>query len=119
MNPKVLILISVVLSGLAQVCLKKGLIEVQKRERGKILSLLWSVAGEPFVWIWGLTFVAATALWLVGLQRVDLSYAYPLVSLGYVLVAILAMVVFHEKIDRGRWTAIAVIGLGVVLIAGS
>jgi drug/metabolite transporter (DMT)-like permease len=66
-----------------------------------------------------MTFVVATASWLVGLQRVDLSYAYPLVSLGYVLVAVLAIVFFHERIDYTRWTAIAVLSVGVILIASS
>jgi drug/metabolite transporter (DMT)-like permease len=119
MSPKVLILVSVVLSGIAQVCLKKGMISAQQRSSGKLLRLLRSILIEPFVWFWGVTFVVATSLWLVGLQKVDLSYAYPLVSVGYVLVAILAIVFFREKIDSRRWTAIAVIGLGVILIAGS
>ena len=119
MNPKTLILISVILSGVAQVCLKKGMIQVGKRANGGLLRLGFSVLREPFVWIWGLAFVIATGLWLVGLQRVDLSYAYPMVSLGYVLVAFLAILFFHERIDKARWAAIAVVCIGVVLIAGS
>ena len=58
-------------------------------------------------------------LWLVGLQHLDLSYAYPLVSLGYVLVTLLSAVCFDEQVNRQRWLAVAVISLGVILIAGS
>jgi drug/metabolite transporter (DMT)-like permease len=49
----------------------------------------------------------------------DLSYAYPLVAFGYVLVNILSAFFFHEKVDSSRWIAVAIIGIGVMLIAGS
>ena len=63
--------------------------------------------------------MVATSVWLIGLQRVDLSYAYPMVSLGYVLVSLLAMAFFKEQVQRDRWIAILVICAGVILIAGS
>ncbi|HEX7962932.1 MAG TPA: EamA family transporter [Terriglobales bacterium] len=119
MTSKSLILISVVLSGLAQVSLKKGMNHVQQRNGSGVWSLIWAVLRERFVWLWGFSFIIATSLWLVGLQKVDLSYAYPLVSLGYVLVSVLAIKFFNEKIDSNRWTAILVICAGVMAIAGS
>jgi drug/metabolite transporter (DMT)-like permease len=119
MGPKILILISVVLSGLAQVSLKKGMIHVRERDTCGVWKLATAVFIERFVWLWGFSFVIATSLWLVGLQKVDLSYAYPLVSLGYVLVTVLAAKFFGEKIDRSRWTAILIICAGVMAIANS
>jgi len=121
MNAKLMIWTSVVLSALAQVCLKHGLTQVQKRRNsGSGLSgVVVGVISQSFVWLWGLCFVLATALWLLGLQRLDLSYAYPLVSFGYVLVSILSAVFFHERVDANRWAAIAVLSVGVMLIAGS
>lgn len=119
---KLVIWVSVILSGLGQVFLKKGMMRVrhkQARPVPGIARLVRGVVGEFYVWLWGVTFVAATVLWLFGLRRVDLSYAYPLVSFGYVLVTVLAALLFGEKISRTRWIAIAVICMGVVLIAGS
>jgi multidrug transporter EmrE-like cation transporter len=116
---KSLILISVVLSGLAQVSLKKGMNHVQQRSGRGVWNLIFAVFTERFVWLWGFSFIIATSLWLVGLQKVDLSYAYPLVSLGYVLVSVLAIKFFNEKIDANRWTAILVICAGVMAIASS
>jgi drug/metabolite transporter (DMT)-like permease len=121
MNAKVMIWASVVLSAVAQIFLKKGLSNLQRTpaaDRG-ILSLGLGVIREGFVWLWGVCFVAATILWLLGLQKLDLSYAYPLVAAGYVLVSILSVYFFHERVDRNRWMAVAVISLGVMLIAGS
>ena len=119
MSPRTLILISVLLSGIAQVCLKQGMNRVQRRSHSGWLGVFVSVLRESFVWCWGLCFVVATSLWLIGLQRVDLSYAYPMVSLGYVLVSVLAMTFFKEQVQRDRWIAILVICAGVILIAGS
>jgi drug/metabolite transporter (DMT)-like permease len=121
MNPKLMIWASVALSALAQIFLKQGLINLQ-RTMGvdrSVLSLGWGVIRQGFVWLWGGCFVGATVLWLLGLQKLELSYAYPLVAAGYVLVSILSALFFRERVDRNRWAAVAVISLGVMLIAGS
>jgi drug/metabolite transporter (DMT)-like permease len=120
MNPKLMIWISVVLSAVAQIFLKHGLTSVQSKDRKPgLVALVTSVISQPFIWLWGLSFAAAMGLWLVGLQKLDLSYAYPLVSIGYVLVSLLSAIFFNERVDRQRILAIAVISVGVVLIAAS
>ena len=120
MNFKLMIWVSVVLSGLAQIFLKHGLNRVQSNPRGNgLVGMVFSIASQGFIWLWLMSFVAATGLWLLGLQKLDLSYAYPLISFGYVLVSVLSLFFFGERVDRNRWLAIAVISLGVVLIAGS
>jgi drug/metabolite transporter (DMT)-like permease len=123
MSPKVMIWTSVVLSAVAQIFLKHGLSRVQiAREIGgkkSTLSLVIGVITQSSIWIWGASFVAATGLWLLGLQKLELSYAYPLVSFGYVLVSLLSLVFFRERVDRHRWFAVIVISVGVFLIASS
>jgi multidrug transporter EmrE-like cation transporter len=121
MTPKAMIWTSVVLSGLAQIFLKQGLSSLQKRANARkgVVGMAFGIASQPFVWLWLLSFVAATGLWLLGLQKLELSYAYPLVSFGYVLVNLLSWMLFHESVDRNRWVAVAVIGVGVWMIAGS
>ena len=121
MSPKLMIWASVALSALAQIFLKQGLSKLQRAlgtERS-VLSLASGVVRQSFIWLWGVSFVAATALWLLGLQKLELSYAYPLVAAGYVLVNILSVLFFHERVDRNRWVSVAMISLGVMLIAGS
>jgi undecaprenyl phosphate-alpha-L-ara4N flippase subunit ArnE len=121
MNPKVMIWISVALSAIAQIFLKQGLTNLQAHDRSSqgLLGLAIGIIAQRFIWLWGICFIAAMGLWLVGLQKLDLSYAYPLVSVGYVLVTLLSAVVVHERVDGRRWLAVGVISLGVILIAGS
>lgn len=106
---------SVLLSAVAQLLLKKGLTDIQAKGRLGIVA----VALQPKIWLWALSFVAAMGLWLVALQKVDLSYAYPLVSVGYIVVSVLSATLFHEKVDGQRWLGVAVISAGVVLIAST
>ena|SRR5690242_6878580 len=119
MSPKVMIWISVGLSAVAQIFLKQGLTNCQKTRRERSTSILFAIAAEKLIWLWAFSFVAALGLWLAGLRKLDLSYAYPLVSLGYVLVSLLSAFFFHERVDGRRWLAVAVISFGVALIAGS
>jgi drug/metabolite transporter (DMT)-like permease len=116
-----MIAISIVLGAVAQVFLKYGLGCVTKNRHGEasINRLVRDVILQPFIWLWGLCFVAATALWVLGLQKVDLSYAFPLLSCSYILVSVLSAVFFREQVDRNRWLAVLVISFGVVLIAGT
>jgi len=120
MNPKAMIWVSVALSAVAQIFLKQGLTNVQSRRRDTgVAGLITGIAGEGFIWLWGLCFVAAMGLWLAGLKNLDLSYAYPLVSVGYILVTLLSFLLFKERVNARRWLAVAVISVGVILIAGS
>jgi multidrug transporter EmrE-like cation transporter len=53
------------------------------------------------------------------LSRVPVSVAYPLLSLGYVVNAIAAQMLFGEAVTLQRWIGIGFIVLGVWLVARS
>jgi multidrug transporter EmrE-like cation transporter len=58
-------------------------------------------------------------VWIMGLSRVPVSIAYPMLSLGYVVNAIAAHYLFGEAVTVVRWTGIGLIVLGVWLVARS
>jgi len=58
-------------------------------------------------------------LWLAVLSWEDLSVALPLQALNYVLVAFLAQFYLGEQVTPLRWAGIALVCIGVVLIARS
>lgn len=58
-------------------------------------------------------------VWLIVLAKAEVSYAYPLISLGYVFTAILARVLFGEAVSFTRMAGILVTCLGVFLVARS
>jgi drug/metabolite transporter (DMT)-like permease len=107
---------SIALNGLAQVLLKKGV--GHNSDGGGAKAKWWiSLLSNGWVWSWGLSFVVATALWLIALAKLDISYAFPLLSTSFVFVAILSRVFLKEVISWRRWLSILVISIGVILIA--
>jgi multidrug transporter EmrE-like cation transporter len=56
-------------------------------------------------------------VWIIGLSRTDVTLAYPMLSLGYVISTLGAWMFLGEVIPVQRLVAIAVIMLGVALLA--
>ena len=59
------------------------------------------------------------SVWFVGLSRLPVSQAYPVLSLGYIIAALLAWMVLGETISLARWAGIGLIIAGVMLVSGS
>lgn len=56
-------------------------------------------------------------LWIVVLSKFELSYAYPMLSLGYVFVALGAWLFLGETISPIQWLGIFTIMVGVMMVA--
>lgn len=68
----------------------------------------------------GLTcYVLSVVVWIIGLSRMDVTIAYPMLSLGYVINAIGAWYFLGEMVSAQRILAIGVILVGVALLARS
>jgi len=64
-------------------------------------------------------YVVSVAVWIVGLSRVDVSIAYPMLSLGYVVNALAAWGLFGEVLGPTRWAGMMLILGGVYLMSRS
>ncbi len=73
----------------------------------------------PSLWLAIGAYGLSLVVWIVGLSRVPVSQAYPLLSLGYVLNVGLAWWLLGELPNLQRTAGIGVILLGVVLVARS
>lgn len=68
----------------------------------------------------GLTcYVVSVVVWIIGLSRVNVTIAYPMLSLGYIVNAVGAWYFLGEAVSPQRMLAIGVIVFGVVLLARS
>ncbi len=117
MNPLSALWGSIVLGGCAQIMLRKGVGGGAAQSSARVPGWWLGLLRSGWVWGWAISFVVALGLWMVALSHVDISYAFPLLSAGYVLVALLSRMFLKESIPWRRWVAIAVISAGVVLIA--
>ena len=82
------------------------------REIGKLLGC-WSI------WAGLAVTGASTLLWFDLISRVDLSYAYPMLSVSYVLMLIASWLFLNESPSTIRWVGVIVICLGVFLVSRS
>lgn len=61
----------------------------------------------------------AALLWITVLSRSPLSYAYPLLGLGYAVVVLLSALMLGEQVSLQRWLGVVLIVLGFVVVAAS
>jgi drug/metabolite transporter (DMT)-like permease len=76
----------------------------------KVISQLPSIAGLC-------CYAISLVVWIIGLSRTDVTIAYPMLSLGYVVSAAGAYFFLGETVSMQRLLAIAVIMVGVALLA--
>lgn len=73
----------------------------------------------PSLWLALSAYGLSVVVWLVGLSRVPVSQAYPMLSMGYVINIGLAWWLLGEVPNVQRVVGIGVIVAGVVLVARS
>jgi multidrug transporter EmrE-like cation transporter len=116
-----IIVLEVFLNVAAQLSLKMGTdkighFEVTWNNLGSAgLQILFS----PWLWLGLFIYVLSVVVWLFVLSRVEVSLAYPLLSVGYLLNAIAAYYFFNEHVTILRIFGIFFILVGVFLMARS
>jgi drug/metabolite transporter (DMT)-like permease len=111
----------VVLNAAAQLLLKGGTnrLGVISLTADNWVAMLTRIATEGY-FIAGTAFYAVSlVVWILGLSRVPVSIAYPMLSLGYVVNAIAAHYLLGEAVSLQRWMGIGFIIVGVYLVARS
>ncbi len=114
-----LILTGVLLNAGAQLLLKAGVNAVGHFafSSENLLPIGLKLATQPPILAGLCCYVISVVVWILGLSRVDVSVAYPLLSMGYVVNAIAAWWLFGETLTVQRLVGIGVILIGVVLVA--
>ncbi len=116
-----LILLDVALNVTGQLSLKYGMSKLGNfaLSLNTLPAVFMQAAFNPYVLLGLVCYGMGFMVWLIVLAKAEVSYAYPLISLGYVFTAILAKVMFGEAVSITRMTGILVTCLGVFLIARS
>lgn len=116
-----IILLGVFLNAFAQLALKQGMRTIGEFtfSMDNLIPVGMKVALNPYVILGLFCYVVSVAVWLLVLSRVEVSFAYPLLSVGYIVAAMFGMVFFGENVGLIRWAGIIVICFGVYLITRS
>lgn len=76
-----------------------------------------TLASNFYFWGGLSCYAVSVLLWLVVLSIYDVSVAYPMLSIGYIIAVVLSFFLLGEAIPLSRLAGIALICAGVVLIA--
>lgn len=114
-----LILISVLLNCAAQLCIRKGMLIVGEIGMTGLVQNLGNMLTN--LWLWAAMFCYAISIlmWMAVLSKVEVSFAYPFLSVGYVVAALVGYYFFGESLTLTRIAGIIVICIGVYLISRS
>ncbi|MBE2258939.1 MAG: EamA family transporter [Candidatus Accumulibacter sp.] len=116
-----LVLTGVLLNAAAQLLLKAGTNAVGHFDfaLANVIPIGIKIAGQPAI-IGGLAcYAISVVVWIMALSRVPVSIAYPMLSIGYVVNALIAHYWFGEILVLQKMLGIAFIIIGVVLVANS
>lgn len=114
------IISSVLLNALAQILLKAGMKQFGNIDlKNNIINTSISIALNPYIITGFISYGISILLWLWVLSKVDVSLAYPFQALGYIVVTILAWLIFQENISFTRIMALIFITIGLIILAFS
>lgn len=113
-----LLLTASALTVIGEVLLKLGVNAVSARVGAFSLSpeVLWATFTDWRVLAGFALVFGGSLFWLGVISRVDLSFAYPLLALNYVIVLIPSRFLLNELITPSKIIGAAIVVLGVIVI---
>jgi len=106
---------TVLLNSCSQILIKIGSGKV-KNEHLKVGLKSFLVFFNPLIFIALVMLFFATVFYLLAIQKLDLAYAYPLLSSSYIFILLLSKLLLHEKIGLKRWAGVFIIIIGIFII---
>lgn len=116
-----LVLFSVMLNSAAQILLKEAMNRIGHFAISwdNLVPIGWRIATHPFFIAGMLCYVFSLSSWVLVLSRIDVSVAFPLSSMSFIICALAAYFLLGENLSFVRVAGIIVIMIGVFLISRS
>ena len=125
LKPQVLInlSVSIFMGVFAQLLMKYGMINLKKTAGYhkhivsiNIIKILFIIFTDKFVAAGIVLYLISMFFWIKVLSKIDLSVAYPFVSIGIIITVILAALTLGESVPLMRWFGIFITLCGVYVI---
>ena len=111
----IIILIPILISAIAQIVLKIGI--GSATISGRLADYFIKTLTTPLVLLGLGLYGLGALLWLVVLSREDVRFAFPLVSLAYIIAIFLSAIFLKEQVNWARVIGPALIMAGIFVIA--
>lgn len=113
----IVLIVAILLGALGQIALKTGINQLGVKPAP--LVVLASIFTKWQVTAGFVCYALSSLLYMVALSRLDLSYAYPMVAISYVMVTFLSWRFLGEPVPLMRAVSLGVICVGVLGVAFS
>ena len=116
-----LILSSVALNAFAQLFIRQGMLKLGKISLNaeQIFNMVLAVFTNIYLLAGMFSYAISIILWMVVLSKVNVSIAYPFLSIGYIITAVLAYFILQEPLTLQKIIGILIICLGVFILTRS
>lgn len=118
----VLILGGVLLNATAQLVLKlatKPLAQFTRFDADTLLASVLVLFKSPPFWVGMVCYAASLCVWIAALSKAPVSVAYPMLSIGYIVVAVVSVLWLGETLSASKLIGILLICGGVILVSRS
>ncbi len=109
-----LLVLSIVLGALGQLFLK--IASDGARDHTPLLNFYTALAMSYHLWLGFISYGLSFLIWMRVLAEYDLSYARPMMGLGYIVTVLLAMFFLGEKVTLLRWIGIVLTTAGIIVL---
>lgn len=110
-----LIVLTVVINTAGQFMVKTGVNRIGAVSFSNVHSFVSALTSWLVICGFAIYFVSAL-IWISILSKTELSWAFPILSLSYVLTALLSPVLLHESFSALRLIGVLVICMGVFIV---
>ena len=109
------------LNGLAELCFKKGATapQIHPVTLSNLPEFGLGLLSSGWLWIGILCYLLMFMLWMTVLSRIDLSVAFLILSMDYLLVPFFSVLFLRESVPLLRWAGIGSIVVGICLTSWS
>lgn len=83
---------------------------------GKADNLILGVATQPMIWAGVVIWSVEVAAWVMVLQHVPLSLAYPIMTLNFAAIPLAGVVLLRERLSRSQIAGAALVAFGVACV---
>lgn len=117
-----LLLICIFAGASGQICWKHAMSNMdQINSFDELLQpkTILNIITDKYILVGLILYGSAFIFWLGAMSTLDISFMYPMLSLAYVLTAVMAFIFIGENITSLRWMGILLVMIGCFLIARS
>ena len=112
------LVIAIGLGALGQISLKYGMSKVSLGALGPgLVRDVVHAVFTPYVFSGFVLYAISSGFWLMVISKWNLSFAYPMIAIGYVAVVLLSRLFFKESVTPLQWVGILMMCSGLAVVA--